>query len=155
KPATLTPYEPLTSIVHSPSRFLSLGPCDATTTEQRSNFSRITRTNGNGTRLASVKRRSEKPSRMDFAQAIDRPYRARSDTASRSRAFLRVSTQDSGAPSARRNSSSVYSRDLTQFASRRESTGIHAIAGSVVMPLASLRTAYSAKLATRKMTSHG
>src|SRR5215469_6117418 len=43
-------------MVQSPSRFCSLGPWDATTTEQRSNFSRITRTNGNGTRLARLKR---------------------------------------------------------------------------------------------------
>src|SRR5271166_4545493 len=70
-PATLSPYEPLTSKVQLPSRSRSFGPSDAVTTEHRLNFSRISRVKGNGTRFASVKRKSEKLSLISFPQAID------------------------------------------------------------------------------------
>src|SRR5262249_29926985 len=104
-PATLTPYEPPTSRLQCPSRSCNLGPFDAVTTEHRLNLSRITCLKGKGTRLASVKRKSEKLSRMLCPQAMDFVYCAWKNMARRSRAFVRSSIQGSSAPSARKNSS--------------------------------------------------
>src|SRR6185436_19891422 len=117
--------------VQWPSRSRNFGPCEAVTTEQRLNFSRISHIKGKGTRLASVKRKSEKLSRTASPQAMDLAQRVCKRPAKRSSACLRRSRHCSPAPSARKNSSSEKVRDLNHFDTIRESRGVIASARMV------------------------